>query len=201
MLDREGSGIRIVQRAPEAKAVRNAACLPSNPVVRACAMAIADHDLRRVAAAWGHAVEIKQQGDPMGLVQRIELAFDEAMVWAMDRVQSRLEALSRNRMLPQAALPAAARRHDPKSMPRSRSDGCRGDVGKRGWIDFRFRPVAVDRTAGRARDDCTEAGCNGTPREPIDNRVLERGQGVAPAIRFGKQPGWIFAAGVWNRQD
>ena len=160
-------------------------------------MAVADHDLRLVGAR-GHAVQVEQQRGASA--ERRQLRCDRRVIGRVGRRHARGEARRGQGAFPQRAVALGARRDDPQPVARARADRGGPDLGERGRIDLVRGAVAVDRAARGAGDDRAEARRQRPPRQPVDQRILERCQRAPPVPRLGEQPGGIIAPRMGDRQ-
>ena len=144
------------------------------------------------------AIEQQRASEP--IEQQGELVLDRRMIGPMGLLEPLLELLGRNRAAPQIAMLLSPGRHDPESAARTdrHSPAARtlDDCG----VQFVLRAVAVDCGTRSTSDDGTASAFQRPPYQPVDQRILERGQRRMTGRCHLDQPIRIITAGVGHGQ-
>ena len=143
---------------------------------------------------------IEQDRGAAGDHDPIEAAFDRGMIRRMGSGDSRGEVGQTDGAMPQMAVKRGPAGNDAKAGLGARRCGRRG-IGDNGGVNLVRCPVAIDGGARRRGDHRAKAERKGTPRESIDQRILETFERGPSAGRIGKQPIGIIAARMRHRQQ
>ena len=101
------------------------------------------------------------------------------VVRAMDLFDPALELAAFDRPPPELSVAMGARGDEAEPVARTRADRRRRNAEDRGGIDLLLVAIAVDYRARHRLDDRPDPGGDGSPRQPVHQRVLQRFQRTA----------------------
>jgi hypothetical protein len=169
--------------------------------VRGSAAAIAEDDRRRAARRRRHRMAVDQKRAAEAVEQKRQLLLDRAVVRPVRLVKT-LDQLKRgDRPSPQIAMLLRSRGDDPEPAARPRRHASAPRAVDHRRVDVVLGPVAIDRRPRSARDNRSAAALQRPPDQPVDERVLEAGEGPPPRRRALDEPLGIVAARVRDRQQ
>ncbi len=144
---------------------------------------------------------VEKQGAPEAVSDQRKLLLDGAVVGAVGFVETPLQLVLPHPLAPQGPMSCRSRWNDPQA-----SAGARAGPGPalhmdQHGVDLVFGPVAVDRCSRCQGNHSADSACEGPPRQPVDQGILERPEGPVPVPRKLDEPRRILAPRVRNRQQ
>src|SRR5438309_6100851 len=111
---------------------------------------------------------VEQQCAAEAVQQEAELGLDSGVIWTMRLRQPLFELPGADRAPPQISMLLRPRRDDAEPAARSRAHSAAACTFDNRRVDLVLGAVAVDRSAGGARDHGAAAALQRAPYEPVD---------------------------------
>ena len=112
-----------------------------------------------------------------------------------------LELGQSNRAAPQIAVLLRPRGNDAEAAAGAGRHMAAARAVDHRWVHLVLGPVAIDRRPGGPGDHRSATPLHGPPDQPVDQRVLERGESGLSGGGEGDEPAGIVAARVRYRQQ
>ena len=131
---------------------------------------------------------------------RIQLAFQEPMIGAVNFIDPTLKLRAIDPSTPEGAVPMGPRWNEAKAISGTWPHGCRRNSLDNGGIHFLLSTIAIDNRPRDVLDDGPEAGGDRPPAETVHERVLKGFKRPLPLRRIGENGRVIFATRMGHRQ-